>query len=109
MQALQTYSKEAYEARFYKDQNALMVYVLGLCGEAGEVAEKFKKLHRDQDAEMTPEFKQGVKKELGDVLWYINTIGQELGFTLEEIAQGNLEKIGSRKARGTQHGNGDDR
>jgi len=83
--------------------------VLGLCGEAGEVAEKVKKVYRDKGGIITEDTKQELKKELGDVLWYISTISRDLGLTLEEVAQANIEKLTSRKARGVIHGNGDNR
>lgn len=91
------------------DAKRLMVYLLGLSGETGEVAEKFKKMFRDKGGEITPEFKEDVKRELGDVLWYVTAISGELGLTLQEVAEGNIEKIESRKSRGVQHGNGDNR
>jgi NTP pyrophosphatase (non-canonical NTP hydrolase) len=87
-----------------------MVYpALGLNGEAGEVAEKVKKLFRDRDAVITNEFRESIKKELGDVLWYIANLAAEVNLSLEEIAVGNLEKLAGRVQRGTLHGDGDNR
>lgn len=82
---------------------------LGLCGEAGEVAEKVKKLFRDRGGLITPEFKKDVKKELGDVLWYITALSNELGFTLEEVMETNYNKLIARRETNTLHGNGDNR
>lgn len=82
---------------------------LGLCGESGEVAEKVKKLYRDQNGEITDEFKQAVKKEIGDVLWYVTALSSELGFTLEEVMEANYNKLMARRATNTLHGNGDNR
>jgi len=82
---------------------------LGLCGEAGEVAEKVKKLYRDAGGVITPEFVYNVKKELGDVLWYTTAIANELGLTLEEIMEANYEKLTKRRETGTLHGSGDNR
>ena len=82
---------------------------LGLCGEAGEVAEKVKKLYRDAGGVVTDEFKHGVKKELGDVLWYVTATANELGLTLEEIMEANYEKLVKRRETNTLHGNGDNR
>ena len=107
--SLNEYSKQAFEKGFYKGDQSLSVYVMGLCGESGEVAEKFKKMIRDNDGIIDDTFKQEVIKELSDVLWYVNALGQELGFSLEDIAQKNLAKIQSRKERGVQNGNGDNR
>jgi len=81
---------------------------LGLAGETGEVLEKIKKSFRDgvvRDAEWT----KSVGKELGDVLWYLAILADQLGLTLQEVVDLNIEKIKSREAKGTLHGNGDDR
>ena len=83
--------------------------ILGLSGEAGEVAEKFKKIYRDKNGQIDDEDKQAISKELGDVLWYVATISRYLDIPLDEIAKLNLEKATGRKARGTLHGSGDDR
>lgn len=83
--------------------------VLGLMGEAGEVAEKFKKLWRDHGNILDEAAKVEIGKELGDVLWYIAQISSEIGVSLEEVARLNIEKIQSRFARGAIHGDGDNR
>ena len=107
---LNEYQTKALGTAVYKNwDQQLVCTTLGLSGEAGEVAEKVKKLIRDQDSVVTEEFKEGVKKELGDVLWYLSTLSHTLGFTLEEVANLNLEKLASRKTRGVLHGNGDHR
>lgn len=82
---------------------------MGLCGEAGEVAEKMKKLFRDKGGVVTEEFKQDVKKELGDVVWYVTALAKELDLTLEEILEANYEKLMKRRATNTLHGDGDNR
>jgi NTP pyrophosphatase (non-canonical NTP hydrolase) len=82
---------------------------LGLVGEAGEVAEKVKKIYRDDKGQVTDEKKQEIKKELGDVLWYTTQLATELGFSLEEVAQANLDKLFSRLDRGVLGGSGDNR
>ncbi|USN96695.1 MAG: nucleoside triphosphate pyrophosphohydrolase family protein [Candidatus Nomurabacteria bacterium] len=87
----------------------LMAQVLGLVGESGEVAEKFKKLVRDKGGEISEEDRQELLKELGDILWYVNAVSVLLGSSLEETASKNLEKVLSRKARGKTHGSGDNR
>lgn len=83
--------------------------VLGLVGEAGEVAEKVKKIIRDKDSKINAVDKNEIAKELGDVLWYIQATADYLGFSLEEIAQGNLDKLYSRRDRNQIHGAGDNR
>lgn len=82
---------------------------LGLCGEAGEVAEKVKKLLRDAKGELTQESKMAVAKELGDVLWYVAALSQEIGVSMDEVAVANIAKLSARKAAGTLGGSGDNR
>lgn len=87
----------------------LMAQVLGLVGESGEVAEKFKKLVRDKNGELSDEDRKELLKELGDILWYVNAVAILLDSSLEEVAKKNLEKVLSRKSRGKTHGSGDNR
>ncbi len=60
-------------------------------------------------AKVTPEFKEAMRKELGDVLWYLAETAGYLGVNLSEVAAGNLLKVLDRKARGTLGGSGDNR
>jgi NTP pyrophosphatase (non-canonical NTP hydrolase) len=82
---------------------------LGLCGEAGEVAEKIKKTIRDDDGVLSEERRDALARELGDVLWYTAQLATEAGLELEQIAQDNLDKLLSRQERGVLRGSGDDR
>jgi NTP pyrophosphatase (non-canonical NTP hydrolase) len=82
---------------------------LGLANEAGEVAGKIKKLFRDKGGRITAADRESLKMELGDVLWYLAQICTELDLDLGEVAAANLEKLFSRKARGTIGGDGDRR
>ena len=86
-----------------------MEKVLGLAGEAGETADKFKKIIRDKDGVMSDEDKSAVAKELGDVLWYVASIARYLDVPLSEVAKNNLEKLESRMERNRLHGEGDER
>ena len=88
---------------------ALMAQVLGLLGESGEVAEKFKKVIRDKNGKLTAEDKQELVKELGDILWYVNSVATLLDSNLSEVAEKNLKKLQSRKERGALEGSGDNR
>jgi NTP pyrophosphatase (non-canonical NTP hydrolase) len=88
---------------------AFVAKVLGLVGEAGETAEKFKKIIRDRGGIISSDDKKDIVKELGDVLWYISALADYLGVSLEEVASENLQKVLSRKARGKSHGSGDNR
>lgn|SRR5574343_327099 len=89
--------------------NNLWYPALGLCGESGEVAERVKKLYRDFDGLPTADFVFNMRKELGDVLWYLASICSEVGFDLNEIAEANITKLADRKDRGVLHGSGDNR
>lgn len=107
------YQKLASSMAFYqekiKPENRIFYAALGLAGESGEVADKIKKVLRDKNGIFDEETKDQIMKELGDVLWYISQFGIELGMTLDKIAEKNLEKLKSRRERGTLSGNGDNR
>ena len=85
-------------------QAAIIYTVMGLVGEAGEVAEKAKKWMRDGTWD-----DQEVLKELGDVLWYIGMCAYEMGFNFDAVATGNLSKLRDRQDRGVASGSGDNR
>lgn len=99
------YQEAALATAFYP--RGLTYPALKLCGEAGEVAEKIGKYFRD-GGDMT-DLRAGLLKELGDVLWYISALSNELGFNLSEVAEANIEKLKGRAVRGTLGGSGDDR
>jgi NTP pyrophosphatase (non-canonical NTP hydrolase) len=82
---------------------------LGLCGEAGEVAEKVKKTLRDDGGVLSDERRDALSGELGDVLWYLAQLATEAGLDLERIAEDNLDKLFSRQERGVLRGSGDER
>lgn len=83
--------------------------VLGLVGEAGETADKIKKILRDKDGMVSDEDKDLIVKELGDTLWYIASISRYLDVPLSEVASGNINKLESRYQRNKLHGEGDKR
>ena len=83
--------------------------VLGLTGEAGETADKIKKILRDKDGTVSDEDRESATKELGDVLWYVAAIARYLGVDLSEVAEGNINKLESRYQRNKLHGAGDER
>jgi NTP pyrophosphatase (non-canonical NTP hydrolase) len=93
----------------YPKEIGILYCALGLCGEAGEVAEKIKKLYRDHEGVPYYEFAQDVKKELGDVLWYLTALASEVGLDLEAVMETNYEKLLKRRETGTLHGSGDNR
>ena len=82
---------------------------LGLCGEAGEVAEKVKKTIRDDGGVLSDERREALSRELGDVLWYLAQLATEAGLELDAIAAENLDKLFSRQERGVLSGSGDER
>lgn len=108
---LNDYQKQALTTASSTGDNFkdLLHWVLGINGEAGEVAEKLKKIIRDKNSEMSEEDKKELAKEVGDVLWYLAVFSHHLGVDLEDIAQSNLDKLQSRKARGVLSGSGDNR
>jgi NTP pyrophosphatase (non-canonical NTP hydrolase) len=87
----------------------LLYPTLGLCGEAGEVAEKIKKMVRDDAGVLSEERRAALSKELGDVLWYLAQLATEAELDLDEVAQANLDKLLSRQRRSVLQGSGDDR
>ena len=87
----------------------MMHWVLGLNGEAGEVAEKLKKIVRDKKGVMSEADKQEIAKELGDVLWYLAVFAHELGVEFETVARDNIAKLADRQQRGKIKGSGDNR
>jgi NTP pyrophosphatase (non-canonical NTP hydrolase) len=91
------------------DSHAFLAQLLGLMGEAGEISEKFKKIFRDKNGVLSTEDKQGMVKELGDVLWYVSVISTYLDISLQDVAELNIEKLKSRMQRGALQGSGDNR
>ena len=109
-----SYQEEARKYDLFKptgDYNTISFVekVLGLAGEAGETADKVKKVLRDNGGEFSDVDKGEVVKELGDVLWYLAAISTYLKVDLEDVARCNLEKLESRKQRNLLHGEGDNR
>ncbi len=92
----------------YPENKQTEIYVLGLCGEAGEVADKFKKIIRDKNGKFEMRDEK-ILKELGDVLWYMVRIGSWFGYSLDEIMIANHEKLQSRWERKKIGGSGDNR
>jgi NTP pyrophosphatase (non-canonical NTP hydrolase) len=89
--------------------DGLSYVTLGLVGEAGELANKVKKILRDDHGEITNEHRKALSKELGDVLWYTAQFATQLGMDLGWIAEDNLKKLADRRERGVLQGSGDDR
>lgn len=83
--------------------------IMGLSGEAGEVVDKFKKILRDKNGEISDEDRENIIKELGDVMWYVASIARYMDVPMSEVATKNIEKLEGRLKRGTVHGSGDER
>lgn len=104
------YQEKSRKTALYPAVGNNFVYpTLGLAGEAGEVAEKVKKVIRDKEGVVDDETRALIQKELGDVLWYVSQIASELGLSLETVAEGNIQKLYDRMDRGVLKGNGDNR
>lgn len=107
---LEKFAETIQETCLIEDQQDQRDYsVLNLAGEAGEIVSKYAKAIRDNLDTETPEFKKEILKELGDVLWCAGLLATSLDSSLEEVMNLNIEKVQSRKARGVQQGNGDNR
>ena len=106
---LNEYQTLAFATAVYDRSLAVLYPALGLAGEAGETANKVKKMFRDDGGVLTEAKRQEIKKELGDVLWYVAGLAHDAGLTLDEIAEANIAKLGGRKERGTLRGSGDNR
>ncbi|CAA9527329.1 MAG: MazG-related NTP pyrophosphohydrolase BB0760 [uncultured Solirubrobacteraceae bacterium] len=107
---LSDYQERSRATAVYPGAGANLLYpTLGLCGEAGEVAEKIKKMVRDDAGVLSAERRDALAKELGDVLWYVAQLATEAGLDLDAIAAGNLDKLLSRRDRDALRGSGDDR
>lgn len=103
------YQHKAIETAIYGSGNSIIYPTLGLAGEAGEVADKVKKVLRDKNGEFKDAEKRDIALELGDILWYIAALSRDLGYDLNQIAQYNLDKLASRKERNQISGSGDNR
>lgn len=107
---LNEYQEAAKKTAVFPNDSALEYLTLGLNGEAGEVAEKVKKIIRDSESHNDIAIRmREIAMELGDVLWYLTMLCDVVGSSLEEVAQMNIEKLFGRLARGKLQGDGDNR
>ena len=103
------YQVESNKNAQYPKESALYYWGWGLTGEAGEVAEKLKKVLRNDGGVISEEKKLEIKKEIGDVLWYAAQLSTILEISFDEVAQGNIDKLSDRLARGVVKSDGDNR
>mgnify|MGYP001485911824 CR=1 FL=1 len=103
------YQAEAASTAIYPGSDMIIYPALGLCSEAGEVAGKVKKCIRDHNGAITPADCEKIADEIGDVLWYIAALAQDIRIPMSMIAKRNVEKLKDRRERGVLAGSGDDR
>lgn len=106
---LNEYQQAAKRTAVYPTNIGLAYTSLGLAGEAGEIANKVKKVYRDDGGNVTGEARQDLLDELGDVLWYVAALASELHIELENVAAYNLHKLDQRRQNLTLYRNGDKR
>lgn len=106
---LDEYQKKALSTNINDGTYIFFDRMFGLVGEAGEMADKVKKWIRDDKAEWEKLDKEVLASELGDVLWYVATLADTMGFTLDDIAQKNVSKLSDRYHRKAINGSGDNR
>ena len=105
---MNNYQERAQSTAIYPSigKYGLPYVALGLSGEAGEIANKVKKVYRDNGGELSLEVCVELAEELGDLLWYVALFAKEIGYDMNEIARLNLEKLARRKVEGTLKGEG---
>lgn len=103
------YQLFASKTAVYPRNVALQYVVLGLVGEAGELANKVKKVFRDDGGAVTKNRAEELHSEIGDVLWYVAQLCTELGFDLDNVMVSNIRKLSLRESKGTLSGSGDSR
>ena len=104
-----SYQRSAVTTAIYPDQHKITYPALGMAGEAGEVANKVKKLIRDGPDKRPDTWREDIASEIGDVLWYCAALADDLNLTFGMIASQNLAKLQKRKDKGTLGGSGDTR
>lgn len=87
--------------------NDILYLTIAMCGEAGEVADKVKKIYRDHEGIVDGVTEHEIAMEIGDVLWYLAALAVKLRVPLWSIAKCNMDKINRRITMETLHGNGD--
>jgi len=106
---LSEYEKEARKTAIYPNSVNILYPSLGLAGEAGEIANKVKKIYRDDKGKLKEGRREEIEKELGDVLWYLSAVAKDIGTDLNTVACQNLMKLKRRQAENKIQGSGDER
>lgn len=110
MKTFNEYQEKTKQTAIYPKQNNIGIYytVLGLVGESGEIANKVKKIIRD-NKKINEEYVQTLSLEIGDVMWYVSQLCNELELSLESVCNENIEKLLDRQKRDKIQGEGDNR
>lgn len=109
MSDFRSYQLSASSTAIYPDNYKILYPALGLAGEAGEVANKVKKIVRDGPENMPKDWRDQLASEIGDVLWYCAALATDLNLSLATIASQNEAKLRRRKEADTLGGSGDNR
>jgi NTP pyrophosphatase (non-canonical NTP hydrolase) len=109
MSDFNTYQRSATRTAIYPPEHKILYPALGLAGEAGEVANKVKKVMRDGVENQPDNWKEQIASEIGDVLWYCAALATDLNVSLGMIASLNEKKLQDRYDRGKMNGSGDNR
>ncbi len=99
------YQQAARKTAFCPPEHKITYPAVGLAGEAGELANKVKKLLRGDTNR--DELLDGIKAEMGDILWYLSALADDIGVSLSDVAGDNIAKLASRYERDTLRGAGD--
>lgn len=107
--SLNEYQQCALETAVYPEEYNIVYPALGMAGEAGEVADKVKKVIRDGNADFSPVKCEEIAMEIGDVMWYCAVLADRIGYKLDTIGRMNHRKLKSRQLRSKLGGSGDNR
>jgi len=103
------YQDRAVATAIYTETHKITYPALGMAGEAGEVANKVKKIIRDGKKSLPDDWQEQLASEIGDVLWYCAALARDLDMSLATIMAANLDKLKARQEQGTLGGSGDKR
>jgi NTP pyrophosphatase (non-canonical NTP hydrolase) len=109
IQTFDDYQQAAAQTAIYPEDTRVTYPALGLAGEAGEVANKIKKIIRDDGMVVTEERRAQISKEIGGVMWYVAALCTDLELNLGDVCRENIAILNSRQERGTLQGDGDER
>ena len=104
------YQKEAHAFAVYPQDVPKTLYLQNaISEELGEMAGQIKRVYRQDGGQLTESRKESIKREMGDMLWYMAEQCTNLGLTLQDVAETNISKLSDRKNRNVIIGDGDNR